>query len=151
MSTHTEPIHGNAGHPGHGHAAEHEHDHTHVFVATLVALLILTGITVGASYIDFGSGNVVIALFIASIKAILVALFFMHLRYEKAVMGIVAGAGFLFLGIFLMFVFMDVDTRDGLQPVNLHPALPPPTAGPNAGAPGAAPAAGTPAPAAAPK
>jgi len=147
MSTHTEPI---EGHGGHGHEAEH--DHTHVFVATLIALLILTGITVGASYIDFGSGNVVIALFIASIKAILVAMFFMHLRYEKAVMGIVAAAGFLFLGIFLMFCFMDVDTRDGLQPINLHPALPPPTAGPNAGAPGgAAPAPGTPAPAAAPK
>ena len=80
-----------------------------------------------------------IALFIASIKAILVAMFFMHLRYEKPVMGIVAAAGFLFLGIFLMFAFMDVDTRDGLQPVNLHPALPAPTAGPAAGAPGVAP------------
>jgi cytochrome c oxidase subunit 4 len=136
MSTHTEPIEGHAGHAGH----EAEHDHTPVFVATLIALLILTGITVGASYIDFGSGNVVIALFIASIKAILVALFFMHLRYEKPVNGIVAGAGFLFLGIFLMFCFIDVGARDGLQPVNLHPALPAPTAGPNAGAPGAAPA-----------
>jgi cytochrome c oxidase subunit IV len=149
MSTHTEPVHGHA-----GHEAAHEHDHTGIFLATLIALLILTAITVGASYIDFGSGNVVIALFIASVKAILVALFFMHLRYEKAVMGIVAGAGFLFLGIFLMFCFMDVDTRDGLQPINLHPALPPPTAGPNAAAPGgAAPAPGTPAPApaAAPK
>src|SRR5271155_3214691 len=134
------------------HKAHAHEDGAGVYVKTLLALLVLTGITVGASYIDFGSGNVVIALFIASIKAILVALFFMHLRYEKAVMGIVAAAGFLFLWIFLVFCFMDVDTRDGLQPINLHPALPPPTAGPNAGAPGgAAPAPGTPAPAAAPK
>ncbi|MGD1097041.1 MAG: cytochrome C oxidase subunit IV family protein [Bryobacteraceae bacterium] len=148
MSTHTESVQNHT-----GHETAHEHDHTGVFVATLIALLILTGITVGASYIDFGSGNVVIALFIASIKAILVALFFMHLRYEKPVNGIVAAAGFLFLGIFLMFCFIDVGAREPLQPVNLHPALPPPTAGPNAPAPGAAPAPGTPAPppAAAPK
>ena len=44
------------------------------YVATLVTLLILTAITVAASYINFGSGNVVIALTIATIKAIIVAL-----------------------------------------------------------------------------
>ena len=46
-----------------------------------------------------------IALFIATIKAILVALFFMHLLYDKPVNAIIAVAGFLFLGIFLMFTF----------------------------------------------
>ena len=46
------------------------------YLKTLIALSFLTGITVGASYIDFGSGaaNVVIALTIATIKATLVAL-----------------------------------------------------------------------------
>ena len=48
----------------------HTHDDSHggagVYVKTLIALLILTVITVGASYIDFGSGNIVIALFIAT-------------------------------------------------------------------------------------
>ena len=72
MSTHTEPTPTRMPSIMHGGAA--------IYVSTLVALLILTAITVGASYIDFGSGNVVIALIIATIKATIVALFFMHLR-----------------------------------------------------------------------
>ena len=56
-----------------------------VYTRNLIALLILTGLTIGAAFIDLGSGNVVVALGIASIKASLVALFFMHLRWEKPV------------------------------------------------------------------
>jgi cytochrome c oxidase subunit 4 len=111
MSTHTE----------HAHEHHEHHESAGVYVKTLLALLVLTVITVGASYIDFGSGNVVIALFIATIKATLVALFFMHLRYEKPVNGIIATAGFLFLGIFLMFCFMDQDTRRDPNPRILPP------------------------------
>ena len=110
----------------HTHTQEHaEHDHggAGVYVKTLLALLFLTIVTVGASYIDFGSGNVIIALFIATIKATLVALFFMHLRYEKPVNAVIATAGFLFLGIFLMFCFIDFDSRQNLQPVNLKPPV----------------------------
>ena len=91
------------------------------YTITLVALLILTAITVGASYINFGSGNVVIALFIATIKAIIVALIFMHLLHDKPVNAVIAVAGFIFLGIFLLFDFLDVDSRTNPQPVNLHP------------------------------
>jgi len=101
---------------------------------TLALLLILTAITVGASYIQFGSLNVVIALGIATIKASLVALFFMHLRHDKPVNAVIACAGFLFLGLFLLFTFLDVDTRDPLQPVNLK-AVAPATATPAAAAP----------------
>jgi cytochrome c oxidase subunit 4 len=108
------------------------------YTLTLAVLLILTAITVGASYIQFGSLNVVIALTIATIKASLVALFFMHLRHDKPVNAVIACAGFLFLGIFLMFTFLDVDTRDPLQPVNLK-AVAPATAAP-AATPAAAPA-----------
>ena len=109
--------------------SEHSHGGSGVYVKTLLALLFLTIVTVGASYVDFGSGNVVIALFIATIKATLVALFFMHLRYEKPVNAVVACAGFLFLGIFLMFCFIDFSTRDDAkamdpQPVMYGPAKP---------------------------
>ena len=64
----------------------------------LVALLILTVITVGASYIHFGTGmaNVIIAMLIASIKATLVALFFMHLRWDKPVSAIIFCASAFF-------------------------------------------------------
>src|SRR6266853_5234795 len=104
----------------HTHTDSHEHAHGDgVYHRTLILLLILTAITVGASYIQFGSFNVVIALTIATIKAILVALFFMHLLNDKKVNAIIAGAGFMFLGIFLMFCLLDTETRDGLQPHNL--------------------------------
>lgn len=116
------------------HTEEHDHGGAGIYVKTLFALLFLTIVTVGASYIDFGSGNVIIALFIATIKASLVALFFMHLRYEKPVNAVIALAGFLFLGIFLMFCFIDFDSRQNLQPVNLKPPVltPAPAAAPPA-------------------
>ena len=122
MSTHTQQAQ--------GHAHHEHHESAGVYVKTLLALLFLTVVTVGASYIYFGSGNVVIALFIATIKASIVALFFMHLRHEKTVNSIIALAGFLFLGIFLMFCFIDFDSRQNLQPVNLKaPVLTPAPAG----------------------
>jgi cytochrome c oxidase subunit IV len=124
----------------HPHAhAKHHHGSAALYVRTLVALLILTAITVAASYIDFGAGNVVIALFIATIKATIVALFFMHLRWDKPVNAVIACAGFLFLGIFLMFDFLDFGSRDGLRPVNWDGKLPIETVAP--ATPGAAPAA----------
>jgi cytochrome c oxidase subunit IV len=116
MSTHTEITHNH----GAGDAGAHEHGGPAVYTRTLLALLFLTGITVGAAYIDLGSGNVVVALIIATIKASLVVLFFMHLRWDKPVYGIVAMAGFLFLGIFLMFSLLDQDTRNYYLPQNLH-------------------------------
>jgi cytochrome c oxidase subunit 4 len=106
------------------HASDHESAHEHggpaVYAKTLVALLILTGITVGAAYVNLGAGNVVVALVVATIKASLVALFFMHLRWDKPVNGIIAMAGFLFLGIFLMFDLLDYDSRNNFMPQNLH-------------------------------
>jgi cytochrome c oxidase subunit 4 len=95
------------------HTQHHSHGGPAVYTANLVALLILTGITVGASYINFGSNtaNVAIALGIASLKAILVALFFMHLRWDKPVNGIIAITGFLFLGIFITFDLIDLNNR----------------------------------------
>jgi caa(3)-type oxidase subunit IV len=128
MSTHTEH-------------AENPKAETLKYVATLVTLLILTAITVGASYIDFGSGNVVIALTIATIKGVIVALIFMHLMHDKPVNAVIAVAGFIFLGIFLLFDFLDVDSRTNPQPINLHPTPPAATAPATAGAPAGAPAA----------
>jgi cytochrome c oxidase subunit IV len=124
MSTHTE------------HAVDTKAEATK-YLITLFALLILTGITVGASYINFGSGNIVIALTIATIKATIVALIFMHLLHDKPVNAVIAVAGFIFLGIFLMFDFIDVDSRTNPQPTNLR-APPAATAPATAGTPAAA-------------
>lgn len=115
------------------------------YVLTLTALLILTVITVGASYIDFGQGNIVIALAIATVKATLVSLFFMHLAHDKPVNGLIAVAGFIFLGLFLLFDMIDIGSRRDPIPQNYHPptlqAVPVPGTAAPAAAPGAAPAA----------
>jgi cytochrome c oxidase subunit 4 len=115
MSTHTE-VTTNTHAEGHAHA----HGGPAVYTRTLIALLILTGITVGAAYINLGAGNVVVALFIATIKATLVGLFFMHLLWDKPVNRIIAMGGFLFLGIFLMFCLLDFDSRNNFLPQSLH-------------------------------
>ena len=117
MSTHTEH-------------AENPKVEAAKYLATLGVLLILTAITVGASYINFGSGNIVIALSIATVKAIIVGLIFMHLLHDKPVNAVIAVAGFIFLGIFLLFDFLDVDSRTNPQPINLHapPAVTAPAA-----------------------
>lgn len=112
------------------HGEQHHHGGPAIYTANLFGLLILTGITVGASYIDFGPANVAIALIIATCKAILVALFFMHLKWDKPVNAIAAVAGFLFLGIFLMFDLLDLDHRRDPTPRNV-PAMAQPTAVPD--------------------
>jgi len=84
----------------------------------LLALFALTVITVLAASVDFGSGNAVIALVIASVKASLVALFFMHLRHEKSMNAIIFVSGLLFLGVFLTLCVIDTDTRDVIRPAN---------------------------------
>ena len=106
------------------HSEAHEHHGSSIYLKTLLVLFILTAITVGASYINFGSGNVAIALFIASIKAIIVALVFMHLKDDKPMYGIIAAAGFVFLGIFLMFDLLDFNARVKYQPFNYSTVSP---------------------------
>ena len=53
-----------------------------IYVVILLALLLGTFLTVQAALRDFGPWNIVIALAIASTKAILVILYFMHARYS---------------------------------------------------------------------
>jgi cytochrome c oxidase subunit 4 len=54
-----------------------------IYLAVFAALLVLTVATVAVSYLDLGIMNVAVALLIASLKASLVALFFMHLKFEN--------------------------------------------------------------------
>ena len=77
----------------------------------LLALLALTGATVFASTIDIGNWNVALALFIASVKASFVALFFMHLKYEGRFLQIMFIVTLMFLAIFISFLFWDLSFR----------------------------------------
>jgi cytochrome c oxidase subunit 4 len=71
------------------------------YIIVWIALLILTVVTWGVSYINLGMGNVAVALLIASLKAALVALFFMHLRYENRLVWAFALVPLLFLALII--------------------------------------------------
>ena len=78
-----------------------------VYMAVFIGLLIFTIITVVASYFDFGSttANITVALVIASIKAFLVAGYFMHLLSEKAtIYGILVATVFFVIGLFALTI-----------------------------------------------
>jgi len=80
------------------------------------SLLALTLITVVASRMDFGSMNAVIAMFIATIKASLVMLFFMHLKYDNLTNRVIFGTGFFFLLVLLTTTMTDYYTRINWTP-----------------------------------
>ncbi|HYP08035.1 MAG TPA: cytochrome C oxidase subunit IV family protein [Bryobacteraceae bacterium] len=123
-------------HAAHAQAHDHEH-HIHggpkLYAGILGALLFLTVVTVGASMVDFGGGmiNVVIAMLIASLKASLVALFFMHLRWEGKMNAIIFCSTLFFLGLFLIGCYTDNISRPPLEPTNMKVA--PAAAGPQQG------------------
>lgn len=112
------------------------------YLLTLIALLILTGVTVGAAYVDFGSStvNLIIAMLIATLKASLVALIFMHLRHDKPINAIIFLSSLIFLGILLGFCMIDLDSRERVYPTGLRQVDVPAAAAPAAAPPAAAPA-----------
>ncbi len=77
----------------------------------LMALLVLTGITIGISFVDLGNLNVWIALSIATIKGSLVLMFFMHMKYEGKALVLSFLGTIFFLTIMISFTFWDVAFR----------------------------------------
>ncbi len=95
----------------HAHTEKHLTSYT-TYVLVWIALTILTAITIGVSYVHFGVLNIVVALGVASVKAALVALFFMHLKYEDKVTWIFAlyplGLLALLIGLTISDIFYRV-------------------------------------------
>jgi cytochrome c oxidase subunit IV len=77
----------------------------------LTALLILTAITVFISTMDYGALNIWIALIIASVKASLVLLFFMHMKYEPGLIKWSFLVTVSFLAVLIGFLFLDISFR----------------------------------------
>jgi cytochrome c oxidase subunit 4 len=81
-------------------------------VAIWLALLAFTGLTVGAAFVELGPLNTVVALVIATCKAILVVLFFMHVKYtHEKLTGLVIVSAIFFLFILLSLSMADYATR----------------------------------------
>ncbi len=81
--------------------------------SVFAALMALLGATVAIAYIHLGKLNVIAALTIAVIKAVLIILYFMHVRYSSRLVWIFAGAGFFWLAILFALSFADFFTRGG--------------------------------------
>ena len=109
---HTTSAHGGG---DHGHAddgAVHVHiAATQFYVGIFLALVALTILTVKVSYYDFGSANIIVAMVVATMKASLVATFFMHLRHDKPFNTFSFLSAFIFLGIFIVFTYDDLGRR----------------------------------------
>jgi cytochrome c oxidase subunit 4 len=82
-----------------------------VYVGIFLSLMVLTAATVGAAYVNLGPFNIVIALAIATLKATLVVLFFMHARYSPGRTHMVIIAAVFWLAIMLALTLSDYVTR----------------------------------------
>src|SRR5205807_7522146 len=82
-----------------------------IYLAIFVALMAGTGITIWAAFQNFGKFNIVIALGIATIKATLVVLYFMHARYSPKRTQLVIVCSVFWLAIMLALTLVAYDTR----------------------------------------
>jgi cytochrome c oxidase subunit 4 len=111
-------------HANHAHVGHDDDDgavHVHIastpfYIGIFLALIFLTFVTVKVSYYDFGSANIIIAMLVATMKATLVAAFFMHLRHDKLFNTLAFLASFLFLAIFILLTYDDMGKRGEVDP-----------------------------------
>ena len=107
----------------------HPHDHPHhdgmphlhitplgVYLAIFATLMVLTGVTVAVAYVNLGQFNKVVALGIASFKATLVVLYFMHVKYASRLTKLIVVTGLFFLGILLSETMIDYASRMWVNP-----------------------------------
>ena len=92
-----------------------------VYFMVFGALLVLTVLTVVAANFNFYAMNDVIAMTIAVAKAMLVILFFMHVRYSSRLIWVVVAGAFFWLGILLVLTMADYLSRGwfGTKPAEL--------------------------------
>jgi cytochrome c oxidase subunit IV len=96
--------------------AEHSHGAHHVvpttiYYAIFATLMVLTGVTVAVAYIDLGALNTVAAIAIACFKALIVVLYFMHVKYSTRLIKLTVIAGLYWMGIIFALTLGDYLTR----------------------------------------
>jgi cytochrome c oxidase subunit 4 len=93
-----------------------EHAEHHIvtpfqYMLVFGTLLVFTAITVGAAFVDLGPLNPVIALAIASFKAVVVILFFMHVKYQSKLIKVTVAAGFFTFLVLITMTLSDYMSR----------------------------------------
>ena len=81
------------------------------YLLVFITLLVFTGITVGAAYVELGVLNPIVALGIASFKAVVVILFFMHVKYQSNLVKMTVGAGFFTFLVLIGMTLSDYMSR----------------------------------------
>jgi len=104
------------GHEPHGHESDDGLVHVHVHPASLyvkifLALVFFTLVTVGLSRIHLGNWNFFIAVAVATIKASLVATFFMHLKDDNRFNVLIFVGSLIFMGVFFVYTTNDTQHR----------------------------------------
>ncbi len=93
-----------------------EHSEHHIvspaqYTLVFGTLLVGTAITVGAAYVELGVFNPIVALGIASFKAVIVILFFMHVKYQSRLVKMTVGAGFFTFLVLITMTLTDYMSR----------------------------------------
>ena len=91
--------------------SEHHVVSPRLYLLVFASLMVLTFLTVAASRYDFGAGNTVVAMGIAILKATLVVLFFMHVKYSSRLVQLIVMAAFLWLALLIAGALSDYESR----------------------------------------
>jgi cytochrome c oxidase subunit 4 len=86
-----------------------------LYYTIFLALMVGTGLTVAVAFVDLGALNNVVMLTIACVKALLVILFFMHVRWGSRLTWVVVASGFFWLLILFTITMSDFLTRGWIQ------------------------------------
>lgn len=82
-----------------------------LYLIVLSGLIILTLISVGVTHIELANLTVFTAILLASVKSILVLIFFMHLKFDNKLLQILVAAVFLLIALVLIITFLDYNYR----------------------------------------
>ncbi len=96
------------------------HEHTHItpvrtYLVVFAILVVLLVATIGVSFLPLGRFTLVVALAIAFSKAVLIAIYFMHLSSSNRLTWVFSGAALLWFGILIVLTLNDYLTRSWLD------------------------------------
>ena len=110
------------GHVSDGHALGHVLP-PRILLGVWAGLTVLTGLTLAAARVNLGGLNLWLAMVIATTKACLVALYFMHLRYDRPIYAIIFLGALLFVTLFVGVVLLDTQSYQPQMIPGYAPAI----------------------------
>jgi cytochrome c oxidase subunit 4 len=95
-----------------------------VLIGVWAALMVLTVLTVAVIKVDLGSLNLWIAMAIATVKASLVVLYFMHMRYDRPFNAIILVTALIFVMLFISIAMLDTKAYEPDMVPGYAPGMP---------------------------